>query len=268
MANTARMAKSSKVAKSTKPNKDGNTIKYEVWASDQSNSVPGQNSAGVKGSFLWIWASGAIQHHIEGVLDAIPLSCSPSKDVGPCNLLDIFPQDLTDQNGNLLGDLNGFGRLHGVTKDPSNRYVAANIFAPEGGYVGVIDTLTKEAIGLFRVTKTGTAGGRSVHMSVWSADGNAILVANLEGKMVERVDVIRDKQTGIITDLQFNTDAGVYLGVSWNMVSKATSFSGLNAFGNPLIGAVIGDYVEAGKSSTFIDTCINLMFTTHKLLFH
>jgi hypothetical protein len=169
--------------------------------------------------------------------------------------LDIFPQDLVDDEGNALGDLSGFGRLHGAIKDPSGRYVTTNIFTPGGGYVGVMDTLTKEAIGLFRVTETGTSVGRSVHMSYWSADGDAIIVANLHGKMIERVDVIREKRTGLINDLHFNTDAGVYLGVGWNLVSKATSFSGTNAFGNPLIGHVVGtyqktdtgDYTPAGK---------------------
>lgn len=243
-----RQAKSSKtVGKTTKTAKASKASVYEVWASDQSNSVPGETSKGVKGSLLWVWDSESIQGQLAGEEDAKPLSCSPSKDAGPCDLLDIFPQDLVDSEGNVLGDLSGFGRLHGATKDPSGRYVTTNIFTPAGGYVGVMDTLTKEAIGLFRVTETGTSVGRSVHMSFWSTDGDAIIVANLHGKMIERVDVVREKRTGLITDLHFNTDAGVYLGVDWNLVSKATSFSGENAFGNPLIGQVVGTYQKTGK---------------------
>ena len=243
-----RQAKSSKTSKTSKTTKASKAA-YEVWASDQSNSVPGVTSAGVKGSLLWIWDSASIQDQLAGEADAEPLSCSPSKATGPCDLLDIYPQDLVDDEGNALGDLSGFGRLHGAIKDPTGRYVTTNIFAPGGGYVGVMDTLTKEAIALFRVTETGTGSsvGRSVHMSFWTADGNAIIVANLNGKMIERIDVVREMSTGLITDLHFNTDAGVYLGAGWNMLSKATSFSGTNAFGNTLIGNVVGTYQKTGK---------------------
>ena len=73
-------------------------------------------------------------------------------------ILDVFPQDLEESDasgeltGNTLGDLDGFGRLHGVIHDPFNRYVNVNLFTPGGGYIGVIDTVTKQAVGLFRVT--------------------------------------------------------------------------------------------------------------------
>lgn len=127
---------------------------FEIWGSDQSNSVVGETSAGVRGSFLWIWDSDSILEDFE---DASPLSCTPDSAIGPCDILDIFPGTLMEYDesgptGNILNDLDGFGRLHGVLKDTTERYVAANIFTPGGGYVGVMDTMTKEAIGLFRVT--------------------------------------------------------------------------------------------------------------------
>eukprot|EP00984_Skeletonema_dohrnii_P025925 scaffold15160_cov119-Skeletonema_dohrnii-CCMP3373.AAC.2 len=65
---------------------------YEVWGADQSNSVAGETSAGVKGSFLWIWDSESIADQLAGGADATPLSCTPNDAVGPCDLLDIFPQ--------------------------------------------------------------------------------------------------------------------------------------------------------------------------------
>ena len=124
-----------------------------------------------------------------------------------------------------------------------------NIFTPEGGFIGVIDTETKEAISLFRVTETdANSNGRSVHMSFWSTDGSAIIVANLHGKMMERIDVTRDNE-GKITDLVFNKSAGIYFGKDFNLVSEASAFYGLNAFGNNLIGTVVGDYSNAGKSN-------------------
>jgi len=217
---------------------------YEVWGSDQSNSVAGEAIAGVKGSFLWIWDSESIHDQLNGGTDATPLSCTPKQSTGPCDLLDVFPKKLTDGSGTFLADLSSFGRLHGVIKDPFNRYVNANIFAPSGGYIGVIDTETKEAIGLFRVTKTtGTGVERSVHMSTWAVDGSAIIIANLHGKMVERIDVTRARGgNGKIIDLVFNTDAGVYFGKNFSKTEDAAVFSGQNAFGNSLIGSVQGDY--------------------------
>ncbi|KAL3800873.1 hypothetical protein ACHAWO_008823 [Cyclotella atomus] len=259
---SSKAAKTGKSNKASKSDPEDPPVEYEVWASDQSNSVAGQTSAGVKGSFLWIWDSASIRGQIAGLQDATPLSCSPLKTTGPCDLLDIFPQDLTNEDGETLGSLSGFGRLHGVTKDPSNRYVAANIFAPAGGFVGVIDTMTKEAIALFRVTKnTGTSDGRSVHMSFWTADNKSIIVANLNGKMIERIDVTMD-ETGVIHDLKFNTDAGIYLGLGWSLTNKATAFSGKNAFGNPLIGSVVGTY-QGGTLSCAHHLVKLLYFTIH-----
>ena len=127
---------------------------------------------------------------------------------------------------------------------------------PTGGNVGVIDTATKEAIALFRVTETDAIAdvGRSVHMSFFTADGSAIIIDNLHGKMIERINVTRDKK-GKITDLVFDTNAGVYLGKDFTKEADATAFKGDNAFGNSLIGSVAGDYSQAGKSYIHICRC-------------
>jgi len=222
---------------------------YEVWGSDQSNSVPFQLSAGIKGSYLWIWDSESIGTQIEGGADATPLPCTPSGLSGPCNLLEVFPSDLVENSStggtwNTLGDLQKFGRLHGMLKDPQNKYVTANIFAPGGGYIGVIKTSTKEAVALFRVTAFGPTNQRSVHLSYWSDDGSAIVIANLHGKAIERIDVMRDN-IGTITSLEFNKSAGIGLGQKMFFSAPATFFSGDNAFGNPLIGSIIGSYDNA-----------------------
>mmetsp|Transcript_77 Transcript_77/g.200 ORF Transcript_77/g.200 Transcript_77/m.200 type:complete len:610 (-) Transcript_77:213-2042(-) len=251
-------SKGSKGDKGDKGNKGGGQVNkdipYEIWGSDQSNSVPSQGSAGVKGSYLWIWDSKSIGNQLNGRGDAIPLSCTPSVSVGPCNLLDVFPSTLEEYGSNgaptgaLLGNLPKFGRLHGMLKDPQNKYVNANIFAPGGGYIGIINTKTKEAVALFRVTEFNqNANGRSVHMSVWSDDGSAIIIANLHGKAIERIDVVRDS-VGNITSLKFNKSATIGLGKGINVLSKATSFLGSNAFGNSLIGTTVGDYSNADLS--------------------
>ncbi|KAG7337182.1 hypothetical protein IV203_017385 [Nitzschia inconspicua] len=74
------------------------------------------------------------------------MSCTPTQANGPCNLLDVFPQELVDSvTGVTLGNLPGFG------------------FTFEGQ----------------------TTSARSVHMSIWSDDGRALLVDNLDGKAIE-----------------------------------------------------------------------------------
>lgn len=75
------------------------------------------------------------------------------------------------------------------------------MFAPDGGYVGIIDARRKEAIALFRVTDMNV--GRSVHMSFWTADGSAIIVANLNGKTLERIEITRNP-SGKIMQAAFN----------------------------------------------------------------
>lgn len=240
------------------PEESGKADGYEVWASDQSNSIPDQ-SAGSFGSFIWIWDSEDIKHQIAGGPQAQPLGCdvpfgsrSP-RNSGPCDLLDMFPQNLVEYGpddeptGNLLADLNGFGRLHGMLPDPQGRYVNANIFAPGGGYVGIIDTWRKEAVALFRVTGTNVGGGtdvRSVHMSFWDSTGSSIIVANLNGKVLERIDVERDEQDRIIST-EFNRAASLGVGKNMEITTTATAFQGKNAHGRKLIGKVVGDYSES-----------------------
>lgn len=246
--------KDAKSHKSAKKSSKGNN--FEVWASDQSNSVSGEVSPGMKGSFLWIWDSKSIVDQLEDdegtAEEALPLSCTPEDSTGPCDILKIFPPTLERCNdkgctGELLETLPWFGQLHSVLKDPSNRYVSANMFAPGGGYVGVIDTQTKEAIGLFRVTAVELPTPRSVHMSFWTADGSAIIVSNLHGKLIERIDVARDND-GTIKALEFNTDASIYLGKNFQLSEAASYFQGMNAFGRPLIGSIFGSYDDADTS--------------------
>ena len=117
--------KDAKSHKSAKKNSKGNN--FEVWASDQSNSVSGEVSPGMKGSFLWIWDSKSIVDQLEDdegtAEEALPLSCTPEDSTGPCDILKIFPPTLERCNdkgctGELLETLPWFGRLHSVLKDP------------------------------------------------------------------------------------------------------------------------------------------------------
>jgi hypothetical protein len=155
------------------------TTNYDVWAADQSNTAPGQTGLGVKGGLLWIWNGKAIERLVTfGGKPPKPLPCTPDAEQGPCDILEMFPPDLlSDSTAIRLGDLPGFGRLHGALIDPYNKYAALSMFVPGGGYIGIVDTRTKEAIALFRATRfrLKVAGvdtfGRSVHMNYWTEVG-------------------------------------------------------------------------------------------------
>lgn len=219
---------------------------YEIWGADQSNSVAGIAAPGTKGSWLWIWDSQDMEKQLRTGKPAQPIGCDGKNQpgTGPCNLLDVFPVDLveydaTGATGQTLMQLPGFGRLHGMLTDPQNRYMNVNIFAPNGGYVGIIDGETKAAVALFRVS--GTSVGRSVHMSFWNADGSALLVANLNGKILERIDVQRDS-TGKITGAIFNKAASLGVGTDLTITDQPKVYRGNNAQGQPMLGRISGEY--------------------------
>ena len=230
--------------------KNGKNVPYEVWGSDQSNSVPGKD-VGTDGSFIWIWSSEDVEKQIHNGPLALPIGCDPANTpgAGPCDLKDVFPADLIQNDGDAptgqtLGELPKFGKLHGMLPDPQNLYMNVNSFVTGGGYVGIMDGRTKEAIALFRVTQVEAGSQRSVHMSFWNADGSALLVANLHGKILERIDLTRDAN-GNITKAVLNRAASLGVGKDQVIVESATAFTGNNAHGNPLLSEVAGDYDTA-----------------------
>jgi hypothetical protein len=56
-----------------------NGERYEVWASDQSNSVADAGAAGVRGSYLWIWDSQDIDAQLAGGPAAEPIGKDRAK---------------------------------------------------------------------------------------------------------------------------------------------------------------------------------------------
>ncbi|AFZ47924.1 hypothetical protein Cyast_1971 [Cyanobacterium stanieri PCC 7202] len=228
---------------------------YEVWGSDQSNSVVGIQTVGTDGGLIWIWDSKDIEKQIESGVEAQPLGCDGNNRPGdgPCDVNVVFPPTLAeyDENGatgQTIGDLPGFGRLHGMITDPQNKYLNVNLFTPGGGYVGIMDGETKEAIALFRVTATnGSPAERSVHMSFWNNDGSALLVANLNGKLLERIDITRDDQ-GKITNAIYNKSASLGVGKGMEVTDSATVYHGKNAHNHELIGEITGSYEQTAMA--------------------
>lgn len=213
-------------------------VRYELWASDQSNTVVGKGALGIDGSLLWIWDNKTIEKQVDGGRSAAPMPCAGT--AAPCDTNLVFPAGLSEYNefnaftGNMRPSA---GRLHSAFIDPQQKYALLSFFAPGGGMVGVMDAETKEAVALFRATQTGT--GRTNHMSFWRYDGLAILVCNLDGRIVERIDVTRDA-TGRITALSYNMRAGMGVGKGQTVVEPPRVYLGSNAVGHPLIGSIEG----------------------------
>ena len=81
-------------------------------------------------------------------------------------------------------------------------------------------------------------------MSTWSEDGKYILIDNLQGKAIERINIERDNDGNIISAV-FDRSATIGLGKDMMVEEGATYFLGKNAYGRPLIGGIIGDYAKA-----------------------
>ncbi len=228
--------------------KNGKNVPYEVWGADQSNSVSSAPSRGTIGSWIWVWNSEDVHSQITNGTTAQPLGCDGNNNPGdgPCDLLDVFPSTLVEHDSNgvtgaSLGDYD-YGRLHGALPDPQNRYMNINLFGPGNGFIGIMDGMTKEAVALFRVT--GTSAGQRVHMSFWNSDGSALLIANLNGKVLERIDISRNAD-GTITQAAFNRSASLGVGKSLSVTAGVKSYQGLNAQGHSMIGTITGDYSQA-----------------------
>lgn len=233
---------------SHKSSNDRNEVAYEVWGADQSNSVAGAGARGVDGSWIWVWNSEDIEAQIKHGTAAEPLGCDGANvpGEGPCDLKAVFPADLAEfdaegATGASLGD-HAYGRLHGMLPDPQNRYMNINLFGPGNGFVGIMDGATKQAVALFRVTAT--TSGQRVHMSFWNSDGSALLVANLNGKLLERIDVVRDSQ-GRIIDAIFNRSASLGVGKDLAVTAEAKVYLGANGQGEPMLGSIAGQYTDA-----------------------
>ena len=163
---------------------------YEVWLSDQTNSqgVSAANATGTHGGFVRIWDGAQ--------LDRSPASSLPLVlDVST----DLFPQALATTGSHV-------SRIHGILPSPDHRHMALNFVA--SGHLGIVDGAHKRAVCLFRTT--GTTTGRQNHMSFWTPDGSAIVVGNQNGRLLERVNVVRSA-SGEVQAFVFDASASLDL---------------------------------------------------------
>ena len=71
-------------------------IRYELWASDQSNTVAGKAALGIDGSLLWIWDNKAIEKQVDRGRSAAPMPCAGT--AAPCDTNVVFPAGLSEYN--------------------------------------------------------------------------------------------------------------------------------------------------------------------------
>lgn len=161
---------------------------YEVWLSDQSNTmgISSISPTGTHGGQIRIYDSADLE--LATPIDK-PLILDVTKD--------LFPDADVKTNAHV-------SRMHGILPSPDNRYMALNFVA--SGHLGIVDGETKKSVCLFRTTQTTT--GRQNHMSFWSPSGNQLIVANQNGRILERVDVRRNS-SGSVTDFIFNAAASL-----------------------------------------------------------
>ena len=125
---------------------------------------------------------------------------------------DVFPNVLSEPGAHVE-------RLRGMLPYPSDRYRSVNFLGPGLGLIGIIDaegqcTATGDGYRICRPLQgspsdaaklakalfgtTGPEGSApSSHMSLWTADGTKLIVANLGAKLLERIDY--DEETDTFT---------------------------------------------------------------------
>lgn len=136
---------------------------YEVWAIDQSNS-----SGRAYGGSLYVWDG----HDLENKNDAD----SASREV----------IDLGGAAADLCMASTGAYpvRPHMMAVSPSQSHVVISFVAT--GHVLFVEGATREPVACFRTT-AGAGGARQAHMSTPSPDGTYVVVANQNGKKLERI---------------------------------------------------------------------------------
>jgi hypothetical protein len=205
---------------------------YEVWLSDQANTQ-GLALATPNGTH-----GGKIRIYDAADLDrSTPINNPLVLDV----TTDLFPDALTTTSAHVA-------RMHGILPSPDSRYMALNFVA--SGHLGIVDGSSKRSVCLFRTT--GTSSGRQNHMSFWTPSGNAIIVANQNGRILERVDVVRNA-AGQVQEFVFNASASLdFVGGSGRILNQpiAVDMDPSNSIGCRINGTVSDNQSQFTPSNT------------------
>jgi len=154
-------------------------VDYEVWLTDQNNSVGFSASTprGTHGGRLLIY-SGAKLEAPGGPEGATP------------EVIDLAQLFAVDGPYNTTGAR--VVRPHMALPSPDHRFMALAFVA--SGHVAIIDGRTRTPRALFRMS-AGVFGNRQAHAAFWLPDGSGVLVANQNGKLLERIRYDRATDT-------------------------------------------------------------------------
>lgn len=200
---------------------------YEVWLSDQANTmgISSTSPNGTHGGQIRIYDSADLE--LPTPIDH-PLILDVTRD--------LFPDADIKTNAHV-------SRMHGILPSPDNRFMALNFVT--SGHLGIVDGESKKAVCLFRTTQTST--GRQNHMSFWSPNGNHLIVANQNGRILERVDVKRNSG-GAVTDFVFNAAASLdFVGGSNRILAQPM---GVAMDPNGAINCKVDNQVADNQSTT------------------
>jgi hypothetical protein len=145
---------------------------YEVWLTDQNNTAGYSAAAprGTHGGRLFIWNSedleapgGPVTNRAE-VIDLAELFSATG------------PHNATGAE---------VSRPHMIYPSPDGKYMALAFVA--SGHVAIFEAETRRPKALFRMS-AGVGGARQAHAATWTTDGRAVIVANQNGKLLERID--------------------------------------------------------------------------------
>jgi hypothetical protein len=154
------------------PNAKAIQTGYEVWVVDQNNTA-GFTAAlprGTHGGRIFIYDSKDLDN-----------PNGPVSNPAVIELADLFAiGGAHNQTGaNVV-------RPHMALPSPNGgRWMAVAFVA--SGHVAVFDGATKQPKGLFRMS-AGAGGARQAHAAFWIPDGRGLVVANQNGKLLERIN--------------------------------------------------------------------------------
>jgi hypothetical protein len=152
------------------PEQDAQTPSdWEVWLVDQSDSA----EEGGFGGMLYIWDGADLEGIVAGVGTDAP---EPSERI-----------DLAGSTATLCREETGSNpvRPHMLLFNPDGSH--ASLAFVGSGHVAILEASTRTPVACFRMSP-GAGGAQQAHAAFPTADGRHLLVANQNGKLLERID--------------------------------------------------------------------------------
>lgn len=144
---------------------------YEVWLTDQNNTA-GYSAEAPRGTH-----GGRIVIYDGQDLD------NAGGPVDRSEILDLAVLFAVGGPYNTTGV--NVSRPHMIFQSPTHDYMALAFVV--SGHVAIIEGATRRPKTLFRMS-AGAAGARQAHAAFWTSDGRGLIVANQNGKLLEKIN--------------------------------------------------------------------------------